>query len=520
MSAVESYFRNSSSRIQKVEGKYIFIQGRKFLDFSSNNFLGLKNDERIKESAKEAIDNFGIDIDSNKTLSSHGDLYLGLRKKICEMKGQEETILYNAGYNVSAGIIPNLVGEKDVIFSDSQNFIDIYQGIYKSKAHLIRYKHNDIENLKNKLIKYRDKFKRALIITDTIFFTDGSEAKLKEIIELRKSHDFILMVDDSNGDGIHGENGNGIASKPFLQPEIDLIIGDFSRNYGGLGEYVCGKEKYINILLKNSLSKSMMYKVLISPLASTISRTAMDIADKELDRRENVLKLSEILKKELEKLKLNTGQSTTHIIPIIFKDNETVIKFSKFLYKNGIVASTTVGKTTIDPRVKFYINAMFEEEDIESLLSAVQDFIETSQMLAESEPQADVEEVLEEIKKEEVAEGLEKLEEIQKEIVEEKLEDEVVETPEEIPEVKSETIDSSELLIETEPSNDTETVSIDDIFQTADLPEDSTPVINEVVDASENSEAKEEVDVEDTEEFKKSKEDAFDNAAKMLEMLD
>ncbi|TDT72219.1 glycine C-acetyltransferase/8-amino-7-oxononanoate synthase [Hypnocyclicus thermotrophus] len=369
--------------VEKTDNKHILIRGIKYLDFTSGNFLGLKSHEKLKDAAKKAIDLYGIDSEVVPVNSKAIDIYLEVKTEITKLKKQEDTILYNSGYNINAGVIPTIFDEKDIIFSDSENFIELYQGIYKSGAHLIRYKHNNIEDLKNKIKKNRDKFKKAGVITDTIFNTDGQKAKLKEIVKLKEEFDFIFIVDESNADGIYGGDLGGVVLEQKVEDEVDIIVGSFSKNLGVLGEYVSGKVDYINLLMKNSLNKNIFYKSVMTPIFINSLKTALDIIKDEEERREKVLKYSEKIREELMRMEFNIAHSASHIIPIVFNTNEEAILLSKFLYKNGILVSTSIAKNTIKPRIKIYISTLLEDEDIEILLKNLKEFKEKNEIKKE-----------------------------------------------------------------------------------------------------------------------------------------
>ncbi|MDN5304156.1 MAG: 8-amino-7-oxononanoate synthase [Fusobacteriaceae bacterium] len=406
--------------VEKTDNKHILIRGVKYLDFTSGNFLGLKNHEKLKEAGKKAIDLYGLDSEVVPVNSKAIDIYLEVKTEITKLKKQEDTILYNSGYNLNAGVIPTIFDKDDVIFSDSQNFIELYQGIYRSGAHLVRYKHNNIEDLKNKLEKNRGKFKKAGVVTDTIFNTDGQKANLKEIANLKKDFDFIFIVDESNADGIYGGDLGGIVLEQKVEDEVDLVIGSFAKNLGVLGEYVSGKVDYINLLMKNSLNKNIFYKSVMTPIFINSLKTALDIIKDEEERRERVINYSQKIREELMRMGFDIAHSESHIIPIVFNKNEEAILLSKFLYKNGILVSTNIAKNTIKPRIKLYISTLLEEEDIEILIKSLNEFKEKNEVKKEDENE------IIEIKKEEL-DNLLKTPEDEEVIDEELLEDLTIE---------------------------------------------------------------------------------------------
>ena len=186
------HIKNSSNKnIERYHEKFIYINGVELLDFSNANFLGLRDDKRIKEEMKKGIDLYSLNPEINKTLMENSDVYFKLANKIRKMSKLSEAIVYSSGYNVNVALISTLFKETDVIFSDSLNSINILEGIYLSNAKLIRYKHNDINDLREKFLKYSEGHERVSVITDSIFTMDGEKAKLDEIAKLKEEKDFI-----------------------------------------------------------------------------------------------------------------------------------------------------------------------------------------------------------------------------------------------------------------------------------------------------------------------------------------
>ena len=220
--------------IEKIEDKYLYIHGKRYLDFSSSNYLGLRDDKRVVEAVKKSLDIYGLGSGASRLVVGNSKVFDDLETKLAQLKNKEKALVFNSGYDLNLGVISAIANENTYIFCDKLNHASIYDGINLSKAKLIRYKHNDIEDLKKKLNEYKD-YEDKLLITDTVFSMDGDKAKLREIVELKKEFGFQIMVDEAHAGGVLGTNGMGLAEEENLFEEIDIIMGTFSKAYGGQG---------------------------------------------------------------------------------------------------------------------------------------------------------------------------------------------------------------------------------------------------------------------------------------------
>lgn len=359
---------SSYKNIEKYHEKFIYINGEEILDFSNANFLGLRDDERIKEEMKKGIDLYSLNPEINKTLLENTDVYYKLVSKIKEMIKLPEAIVYSSGYNVNIAILSALFKETDIIFSDSLNSINIIEGIYLSGAKLVRYRHNDMRDLKDKLLRYRDEYERACVVTDSIFTMDGEKANIKGIADLKEVKEFILMVDETNANGIFGESFGGISDEQGVTDKVDLIFSYLYKSFGCMGEYASMTSQMKEALMQNSLRRDLINKSTINPIMAVGALKAIELAEEERWRRHKVTDLGKILHNSLSALGFDLTESETGIVTIVFESDREVIDISKMLYDNKILAAVTIGKTTIKPRLRFFIGAHFDNEDIEKIV--------------------------------------------------------------------------------------------------------------------------------------------------------
>ncbi|WP_432663572.1 8-amino-7-oxononanoate synthase [Wukongibacter baidiensis] len=355
----------SSQQAPKVN-----IEGREIVLLGSNNYLGLCDDIRLKEAAKDAIDKYGVGSGGSRLTTGSYDLNRELEEKIASFKGTEAALVFNTGYMANLGIISALCDRKWVIFCDKYNHASIIDGCLLSGAKLVRYKHCDMEDLERKIEIYKGS--NNLIVTDGIFSMDGNAAPLKDIVRLAKKHDIITMVDDAHGVGVLGEKGSGTVSHFNLNKEIDIQMGTLSKAIASVGGYVAGKKDLIEYI-KNT-SRSFIFSTALPPSAIRASLRAIEIIQDEEERRNRLIDLSEWFKEELTQLGFRVTNTITPIIPIIIGDAERAVKFSESLLEEGIyvpaIRPPTVPRGT--SRLRISLMATHEYEDLKHVLDVIE----------------------------------------------------------------------------------------------------------------------------------------------------
>lgn len=359
---------NLGKNIKKYGEKHIYVNGEEILDFTSSNFLGLRDDERIKEEMKKGIDLYSLNPEVNKSIVENTDICYQVVNKLKDITQMDEINVYSSGYNVNVAIISNLFSCNDIIFSDSLNSINLVEGIYLSGAKLVRFKHNDTQNLKEKLEKYRGKYEKACVVVDSIFNIDGSKAPLQKIGFLKEKHDFMFFVDESNAIGIFGENEGGITDESGSFQYVDLIMGYLYKTYGATGEFAAMKRNIDILMMQNSLRRDLINKSMINPIEAAGAVKAFELAASERWRKSKVLDLSKLFREKVGEMGFNIVESDSPIVSITFETDREVIDISKMLYEAKILVSITISKNTIKPRIRLAFGAQFEKEDIDNLI--------------------------------------------------------------------------------------------------------------------------------------------------------
>lgn len=318
------------------QDSWFVIDGRKVLNLCSNNYLGLANDERIKEVAIKAIRNYGFGSGASRLVSGTTKLHKELEDKLAKFKKTESALVFNSGYTANIGIISALVGRGDIVFCDKLNHASIIDGIILSRAEFKRYPHKDVEELERILSNQCTRKQKRLIVTDSVFSMDGDVAPIKELINLAKKYDCLLMIDEAHATGVLGKNGRGALEHLGLEDKKDSIIqmGTLSKAFGGFGAYICGTKYLIDYLI--NFSRAFIYTTALPPAVLSTNIKAIEIIQNEPQRRQKLRKNVEFFRRNLIGLGFEILGDETPIIPLITKEPELTMEFSKRLFKKGI----------------------------------------------------------------------------------------------------------------------------------------------------------------------------------------
>ncbi|MBT7781597.1 MAG: aminotransferase class I/II-fold pyridoxal phosphate-dependent enzyme, partial [Anaerolineae bacterium] len=221
-----------------AQGAWLMVDGKKVLNFCSNNYLGLANHPKIAEAAKKAIDKYGVGPGAVRTIAGTMDLHTKLEERLAEFKKVEAVLTFQSGFNANTATIPALVGKGDVIFSDRLNHASIIDGCRLSGAKIKAYEHNSAESLEEMLKEHLPQYNRGLVVTDGVFSMDGDVAPLDELYEVIQKYDVLFMVDDAHGEGVLGTGGRGIVDHFGLHGKVDVEIGTMSKAFGVVGGIV------------------------------------------------------------------------------------------------------------------------------------------------------------------------------------------------------------------------------------------------------------------------------------------
>ncbi|HBR22861.1 MAG TPA: 8-amino-7-oxononanoate synthase [Nitrospiraceae bacterium] len=356
------------------QGSRILMDGKNYINFSSNDYLGLANHPHVIESSKKAIETLGFGSGASRLLCGGSILHDKLEKKTAEFKGTESALIFNSGYSANTGIIPAIADEGSVIFSDELNHASIVDGCRLSRAKKIIYRHKDTRHL-SELIE-KETAKRKIIITDSVFSMDGDIAPLKEIYELCLTRNstlsipnFLLYIDDAHGTGVLG-NGKGAIAHFGIKPESWIIqMGTFSKALGSFGAFAAGNKDAIEWILNTA--RSFIFSTALPSCAAAASIAALEVIEKEPKLFDRLWSNREQAVHEIIKLGYDIMDSETPIIPVRTETVEEALHISQHLLGNGIFAPAIRPPSVKEPRIRITVTAAHTAEDIESLIKAL-----------------------------------------------------------------------------------------------------------------------------------------------------
>lgn len=329
--AGEGCLRKLRPASSRAAGK-IFFGGREYIDFSSNDYLGLSRHSKLIAAAKEALETYGAGSTGSRLLSGDLEICHRLEDRVAAFKGKARALIFNSGYQANTGIISALYGAGDCIFSDKLNHASIIDGLVLSGARFFRFRHNDMGHLEAILKKERPKFKNALIITETVFSMDGDSPDLKALVELKDKFTCRLMVDEAHATGIYGRNGSGMVEEAQLSDRVDLIMGTFGKALGSFGAYLAADENVIEYMINRC--RSFIYSTALPPAVIACNLASLDIIGSEPHRRRDLLSSAEYFRSALKAAGFEV-RGSSQIVPVIVGENHKAVVMAEALQGKG-----------------------------------------------------------------------------------------------------------------------------------------------------------------------------------------
>ena len=262
--------------IASSQGPQIEIAGRRLINFSSNDYLSLANDSRLREAAIAAINEFGVGAGASRLISGTQSPHLRLERVLAEWKGTEAALCFSSGYAAALGSIPALVTKNDVVLLDKLCHASLIDAAKLSGAILRVFPHNNLRKLESHLEWARREYagRRVLIVTESVFSMDGDRAPLRELFELKKRFDALLMLDEAHAVGVIGLHGRGLAAEENLSNDVDVQMGTLSKALGTSGGYVCGSHDLIEWLINRA--RSFIYSTAPPPAIAAAALAAVN----------------------------------------------------------------------------------------------------------------------------------------------------------------------------------------------------------------------------------------------------
>lgn len=360
----------SVQTIHSRPGAIIQMEGRSLINFASNDYLGLAGDERLIQAAVAATQKLGTGSTGSRLLSGHRELHRELEVAIAALKQTEDALVFSSGYLANMGAIAALVGKRDLILSDLYNHSSLKNGAILSGATIIEYPHCDVEALKNKLIQQRDRYRRCLIITDSVFSMDGDLCPLPDLLQLATQFNCMLLIDEAHATGVFGTTGAGCVEHFGCTGSKIVQVGTLSKALGSLGGYVAGCAGLIDFL--RNRAASWIYTTALSPADSAAALAAVNIVQQEPERRDRLWQNINDLKQLFQKLpQFKLLPSESSILCIQLESAANALKVGLQLKTSGIFAPAIRPPTVPTSRIRLSVMAAHQTVHIEKLLAVL-----------------------------------------------------------------------------------------------------------------------------------------------------
>ncbi len=369
----KNFLLTIEEEIEKIKKDSLYREiiecAEEYINFSSNDYLGLSLHPEIISSFIEGVKRYGVSSCSSRLVSGGRDVHRETEEKIALWKGKEMAILFQSGYHANTGVIPALFPEE--VFSDSLNHASIIDGCRLSKGILNVYEHCDM-NILEDLLKRSTK-KRKLIITETVFSMDGDIAPLKDIVFLKERYGALLMVDEAHATGVFGKNGAGICEELGISEAIDISMGTFSKGAGCFGAYIAGSKIICELIINRA--RSFIFSTAIPPAIVCAISKSIEIMRRERWRAQRVLNYGERIRNKMKELVVNTGRSITQIVPLIIGDERKTMEIASILMKRRFfvrgIRYPSVPKEMA--RIRISPSASQQDKDIDLFLSVFEE---------------------------------------------------------------------------------------------------------------------------------------------------
>ena len=352
------------------QGPWLIVEGKRVLNFCSNNYLGLANHPKLIEAAAAALHKYGVGPGAVRSIAGTMEIHTELEQRLAKFKGVEAAIVLQSGFSANTAVIPVLVGKEDLILSDALNHASIIDGSRLSGASIERYTHADVADLERMIKENAGTYRRALVITDGVFSMDGDMAPLDKIYEVTKRYGIMLMVDDAHGEGVVGRGGRGIVDHFGLHGKVDVEVGTLSKAFGVVGGIVAGSAKVIEWVRQRG--RPFLFSSATPPADVAACIASVDLLESSTELVDRLWENARYFKAALKEMGLNTGSSVTPITPVMLGEAPLAQQFSRELFAESVFAMS-LGFPTVPQgkaRIRVMISAAHSRDDLDQGLAA------------------------------------------------------------------------------------------------------------------------------------------------------
>lgn len=368
----ERGLKSSIRTIGSACGAWMTVDGKRVLNFSTNDYLGLANHPKLKNAAKEAIDLWGVGPAAVRSIAGTLELHRRLEARLASFKGVEDALYLQSGFCANQAAIPSLVGKGDVVFTDRLNHASIIDGCRLSSARVVVYEHCDASDCERVMKEEAGRFRRALLITDGVFSMDGDLAPLDLLHALCERYGIISAVDDAHGEGVLGRGGRGIVDHFRLSGSFDLEIGTLSKAFGVMGGVIAGKREVIDWIRQKA--RPFLFSSAVTAADTAACLAAVELLEEDARLVEGLWENTRYFQEGMKKAGFDIGASVTPITPVMLGDAPLSRQFSRRLFASdpGVFAVPIAFPTVPEgkARLRVMLSAAHSREDLDAGLSA------------------------------------------------------------------------------------------------------------------------------------------------------
>lgn len=360
---------------QSAQGVRPVIDGKQVLSFCSNDYLGLANHPEIREAFSTAVEKYGVGSGSAHLVNGHSQLHHECEQRLAEFTGRQRALLFSTGYMANLAVTSALVRRQDAVFQDRLNHASLIDAARMVDGKFMRYRHNDLEQLKDLLVRYAGTAEcRRLVMTDAVFSMDGDKADLPGLVELCRQTKSWLMIDDAHGIGVLGNKGAGLCEEQGMsQQQVPILMATLGKAVGVSGAFIAGDETLIETLIQQS--RSYIFTTASPPATAAAVMKSLEVIQRDQWRRDKLQELTAYLREQVSRLGFKLMDSDTPIQPLIIGDNQKTLNLSAQLFERGIhvtaIRPPTVPEGTA--RLRITLSADHELSDIDQLVNELQD---------------------------------------------------------------------------------------------------------------------------------------------------
>ena len=363
----EQGLRTTIRTIGSACGPWMVVDGKRVLNFCTNNYLGLANHPKLKSSAQSAIEEWGVGPAAVRSIAGTLELHRRLEERLAAFKGVEDALYLQSGFCANQAAIPPMAGKGDVIFTDRLNHASIIDGCRLSSAKVVVYEHCDVADCERVIKENLGQFRRALLITDGVFSMDGDMAPLDRLYELCERYRIITMVDDAHGEGVVGRGGRGIVDHFGLNGRFDLEIGTLSKAFGVMGGVIAGRKSVIDWIRQKA--RPFLFSSAVTAADTAACLAAVELLEESTELVEKLWENTRYFKEGMKLAGFDTGASVTPITPVMLGDASLSQQFSRRLFDSepGLFAMP-IGFPTVPQgkaRIRVMISASHSRQDLD-----------------------------------------------------------------------------------------------------------------------------------------------------------